>query len=198
MAAQRVPVGHHQQHPLKSQVYAYNAQRHWFNNEINSFIDDPASANFGQVYRERLAVDHAQRLYGNITDLTINSNIGGMDNRFVATVAASSLQFNVVQERFLAQRHRQSGQPGPRPLWARSDKKFYTHVDNVSLSFEDRLKLTSNFASDRRHPRRGDRTGAHRDSRRTASFVATGVIRSPRPSIPSPAAPAIPGRRCRE
>ena len=29
---------------LKSQVYRYNAQRHWFNNEINAFNDDPTSA----------------------------------------------------------------------------------------------------------------------------------------------------------
>ncbi len=50
------------------------------------------------IYRERLALDHAQRLYGNITDLTVNSNLGGMDNRFVATVAASSNQFNVSQD----------------------------------------------------------------------------------------------------
>ena len=50
------------------------------------------------VYRERLALDHAQRLYGNVTDLTINSNIGGMENRFVTTVAASSQQFNVSQD----------------------------------------------------------------------------------------------------
>ena len=64
---------------LRSQVYGYDAHRHWFNNEISSF-DDSGPNN---VYRERLALDHAQRLYGNVTDLTINSNIGGMENRFV-------------------------------------------------------------------------------------------------------------------
>ena len=50
------------------------------------------------MYRERLALDHAQRLYGNITDLAINSNVFGLDNRLVTTVAASSLQFNVSQD----------------------------------------------------------------------------------------------------
>ena len=98
------------------------------------------------VYRERLALDHDQRLYGNVTDLTINSNIAGMDNRLVTTVAASSQQFNVSQDTLFFSRHRQSGQSGSRPLWPRSDEKIYTHVDKASLSFEDRLKLTSNFA----------------------------------------------------
>ena len=44
------------------------------------------------------SVDHDQKLYGNVTDLTVNSNIAGMDNRLVTTLAASSLQFNVAQE----------------------------------------------------------------------------------------------------
>ena len=131
---------------LKSQVYAYNAQRHWFNNEINSFIDDPASANFGQVYRERLSVDHDQKLYGNVTDLTINTNLGGIDNRFVATVAASSLQFNVVQDDFFNNDIVNLVNPDRGLYGMQQTKNFYTHVDNVSLSFEDRIKLTSNFS----------------------------------------------------
>ena len=131
---------------LKSQVYAYDAQRHWFNNEINSFIDDPASANFGQVYRERLSVDHDQKLYGNVTDLTINTNVGGFDNRFVATVAASSLQFNVVQDDFFNNDIVNLVNPDRGLYGTQQTKKFYTHVDNVSLSLEDRIKLTSNFS----------------------------------------------------
>jgi iron complex outermembrane receptor protein len=85
---------------LKSQVYGYDAHRHWFNNEINSFNDSttPSLGATGDVFRERLALDHAQKLYGNITDLTVNSNIAGFDNRFVTTLAASSLQFNVSQD----------------------------------------------------------------------------------------------------
>ena len=97
VAAQRFSVGHHQQHFAQEPGLRLRGAPHWFNNEINSF-DDSGPNN---VYRERLALDHAQRLYGNVTDLTINSNIGGMENRLVATVAASSLQFNVSQERFL-------------------------------------------------------------------------------------------------
>jgi iron complex outermembrane receptor protein len=131
---------------LKSQVYGYDAHRHWFNNEISSF-DDSGPNN---VYRERLALDHAQKLYGNVTDLTFNSNIGGMENRLVATVAASSQQFNVSQDTIgpnggnsdtVNLINPDRGFYGPR-----SDEKIYTNLDKASLSFEDRLKLTSNFA----------------------------------------------------
>jgi iron complex outermembrane receptor protein len=132
---------------LKSQVYGYDAHRHWFNNEISSF--DQTVGNFAgaqSIYRERLALDHAQRLYGNITDLTINSNIGGMDNRFVATVAASSNQFNVSQDTLFFNDYVDLLNPDRGLYGPRSDEKIYTHLDTVALSFEDRLKLTSTFA----------------------------------------------------
>jgi iron complex outermembrane receptor protein len=128
---------------LKSQVYAYDAKRHWFNNEINSY-DDSLPGN--QVYRERLSVDHDQKLYGNVTDLTINSNLFGMDNRLVTTVAASSLQFNAVQDDFFNNDTVNLVNPDRGLYGAQQTKTFYTHVDNVSLAFEDRLKLTSNFS----------------------------------------------------
>lgn len=127
---------------LKSQVYGYDAHRHWFNNEINSF-DDSGPNN---IYRERLALDHAQRLYGNITDLTVNSNIGGMDNRFVATVMASSSQFNVSQDTLFSSDTVDLVNPDRGLYGPRSDEKIYTHLNTASLSFEDRLKLTSTFA----------------------------------------------------
>jgi iron complex outermembrane recepter protein len=128
---------------LKSQVYAYDAKRHWFNNEVNSY-DDSLPGN--QVYRERLSVDHDQKLYGNVTDLTVNSNIFGMDNRLVTTVAASSLQFNVVQDDFFTNDYVNLVNPDRGLYGLQQTKPFYTHVDNVSLAFEDRLKVTSNFS----------------------------------------------------
>ena len=127
---------------LRSQVYGYDAHRHWFNNEISSF-DDSGPNN---VYRERLALDHAQRLYGNVTDLTINSNIGGMENRFVTTVAASSQQFNVSQDTLFFSDTVNLINPDRGLYGPRSDEKIYTHLDKASLSFEDRLKVTSTFA----------------------------------------------------
>jgi iron complex outermembrane recepter protein len=127
---------------LRSQVYGYDAHRHWSNNEINSF-DDSGPNN---VYRERLALDHAQRIYGNITDLTVNSNVAGMDNRFVASVAASSLQFNVSQDTLFFSDTVDLLNPDRGLYGPRSDEKIHTHLDNVALSFEDRLKITSTFA----------------------------------------------------
>nr|WP_322596904.1 TonB-dependent receptor [Bradyrhizobium sp. SEMIA] len=132
---------------LRSQVYGYDAHRHWFNNEISSF--DQTVGNFAgaqSIYRERLALDHAQRLYGNITDLTVNSSIGGMDNRFVATVAASNNQFNVSQDTLFFNDYVDLLNPDRGPYGPRSDEKIYTRVNTASLSFEDRLKLTSTFA----------------------------------------------------
>jgi iron complex outermembrane receptor protein len=132
---------------LKSQVYGYDAHRHWFNNEISSFDQTIGGfAGAGSIYRERLALDHAQRLYGNITDLTVNSNIGGLDNRFVATVMASNNQFNVSQDTLFFNDYVDLLNPDPGLYGPRSDEKIFTRVNTASLSLEDRIKLTSTFA----------------------------------------------------
>jgi iron complex outermembrane recepter protein len=133
---------------FKSQVYSYNAQRHWFNNEINAFNDSPTPSVGvqGEVYRERLSVDHDQKLWGNISDLTVNSNLGGMDNRFVATVAASSLQFNSVQDDAFTNDTVSLVDPNRGLYGFQQTKNFFTHVDNASLAFEDRLKVTPTVA----------------------------------------------------
>jgi iron complex outermembrane receptor protein len=133
---------------LKSQVYRYTAQRHWFNNEVNAFNDSPAPSGGlpGQVYRERLSVAHDQRLTGNVTDLIWNSAFAGMENRAVATFAASRLQFNVVQDDAFTSDAVNLVNPDRGFYGFQQTKPFYTHVDNISLSFEDRLKITPTFA----------------------------------------------------
>ena len=73
---------------LKSQIYGYGAKREWFNNEVEAF-----NAGSNLVDRERFFVAHDQKLIGNITDLTWNSNIAGMDNRLVTTVARQQPRF---------------------------------------------------------------------------------------------------------
>ena len=128
---------------FKSQMYSYNAKRFWFNNEINAFDDTPGVQ---QVYRERLSVDHDQRLLGNVTDLIVNSDIAGMDNRFAASFGVSNQQFDVVQDDlfnsdFVSLVNPDRGFYGPQQT-----KPFFTKVDNLSLTFEDRLKLTPVFA----------------------------------------------------
>ncbi len=133
---------------FRSQVYSYTAQRHWFNNEINAFNDSPtpSAGAQGEVYRERLSVDHDQKLWGNISDLTVNSNLGGMDNRFVATVAASSLQFNAVQDDVFTNDTVSLVDPNRGLYGFQQTKNLFTHVDNAALAFEDRLKVTPTVA----------------------------------------------------
>ena len=129
---------------VKSQFYGYHADRDWFDSETYTF--NPAT---GMVDRDRFFVGHRQDLIGNVTDLTWNSNIYGMDNRFAAALAASHLDFfspqsadfpgdtvtlvNPIRGFFL--------DAGPLTLRTSSAK-----IDNVALSFEDRLKLTRTFS----------------------------------------------------
>ena len=61
---------------LKNQTYIFDAQRKWFNNEVNSF-----NATDNLVDRERFFVAHDQKLTGNISDLIFDSVIFGMENR---------------------------------------------------------------------------------------------------------------------
>ncbi len=133
---------------VRSQFYWYDAERHWFNNEYNAFNDSPTPTlgATGAIYRERLALDHDQRLYGNITDLILNSNIAGMDNRSALTLAASSNQFNVAQDTVFGSDTVTLINPRRGLYGPRVDEHIFTNVDNVALSFEDRLKVTPTFA----------------------------------------------------
>jgi len=126
---------------LRSQVYGYGAEREWFNNEVEAF-----NANLNQVDRERFYVAHHQKLAGNITDLTWDTNIAGLDNRLVTTFAASDLDFV-----------RPGAANFPHDLVSLVDpiRGYYgllttqqqtAGIDNESLSFEDGLKITQTFA----------------------------------------------------
>ena len=69
-----------------------------------------------------------------------------MENRFVATFAASSLQFNVVQDDAFTSDIVNLVDPDRGLYGFQQTKNFFTHVDNIALSFEDRLKMTPTFA----------------------------------------------------
>jgi iron complex outermembrane recepter protein len=133
---------------VKSQVYWYKADRKWFNNEINAFNDSPTptAGLTGEVYRERFSVYHDQKLAGNITDLIFNSNIAGMDNRFVATLAASTLQFDTRQDTLFTSDTVSLVNPSRGFYGPEQTRPSYVDVDNVSLSVENRLKVTPTFA----------------------------------------------------
>ena len=126
---------------LKSQMYGYGAKREWFNNEVEAF-----NSVSNLVDRERFFVAHDQKLIGNITDLTWNSNIAGMDNRLVTTFAASNLDFV---------RPGAANFPGDQVSLVDPVRGTYgllttqrqtARIDNESLLIEDRLKVTRTFA----------------------------------------------------
>lgn len=126
---------------LKSQAYAYGAERTWFNNEIEAF-----NSGTNMVDRERFYVAHSQRLVGNVTDLIWDANIAGFDNRLVTTLSSSYLDFV---------RPGAANFPGDSIPLVDPPRGYYglltiqqqtARIDNEALSFEDRLKLTRTFA----------------------------------------------------
>ena len=126
---------------LKSQAYGYGAERNWFNNEVEAF-----NSGTNMVDRERFYVAHSQRLVGNITDLLWDANIAGFDNRLVATLSSSYLDFV---------RPGAANFPGDSVPLVDPVRGFYgdltiqqqtARIDNEALLFEDRLKLTRTFA----------------------------------------------------
>jgi iron complex outermembrane receptor protein len=126
---------------LKSQAYAYGAERSWFNNEVEAF-----NTATNTVDRSRFYVAHSQRLIGNITDLAWDANIAGFDNRLVTTLSSSYFDFV---------RPGAANFPGDSVDLVDPNRGFYgllttkqqtARIDNEALSFEDRLKLTRTFA----------------------------------------------------
>lgn len=126
---------------LKSQAYAYGAERSWFNNEVEAF-----NSTTNLVDRERFYVAHSQRLVGNITDLTWDANIAGFDNRVVTTLSSSYLDFV---------RPGAANFPDDTVTLLGPVRGYYgplttqqqtARIDNEALSFDDRLKLTRSFS----------------------------------------------------
>jgi iron complex outermembrane receptor protein len=141
---------------IKSQVYAYNADRHWFNNEASSFNPDT-----GLVERDRFFVAHDHQLYGGITEIVRNDTIFGFDNRWAAALQGSTTDFKVQQRAFLGS----DPFPWDTVSLINPSRAFYTSCDNpptntcpfvtnprraqldvIAATFENRLKLTRTFA----------------------------------------------------
>jgi len=126
---------------LKSQMYGYGAKRDWFNNEVEAF-----NAGLNMVDRERFFVAHDQKLIGNITDLVWNSNIAGMGNRLVTTLAASNLDFVRPGAANFPHDVVSLVDPARGTYGLLTTQQQTARIDNASLSLEDRLKVTRNFA----------------------------------------------------
>ncbi len=69
-----------------------------------------------------------------------------MENRAVTTFAASRLQFDVVQDDAFTSDTVNLVNPSRGLYGFQQTKPFFATLDNISLSFEDRLKLTPTFA----------------------------------------------------
>jgi iron complex outermembrane recepter protein len=125
---------------FKNQTYEYGAKRQWFDSETYAF--NPVTS---LIDRDRFFVTHKQQVVGNITDLVVNNVVGGMENRFAGSlqVSRNSIQFQ------------QDGNPDTFPADSvtvlNPDPGLYgipqpnvrnSQLDNVALTFEDRLKIT--------------------------------------------------------
>jgi iron complex outermembrane receptor protein len=126
---------------FKSQFYSYDADRHWLNSEFYQF--NPGT---NQVDRDRFFVAHNQTLVGNISDLTVDSTIAGLDNRTTVALAASHLVFKPSQAANFPSDSVDLVNPVRGVYGPLVTQNFYTRLDNIALSLEDRLKLTHNFA----------------------------------------------------
>src|SRR5262245_5466935 len=127
---------------LRSQSYFYDADREWKNAENYAF--NPAT---GAVARDRFYVAHDQRQFGNMTDLTWNSNIAGMDNRAVFAVGASRLEFGRPGMAVFPPLDEVSLTNPVRGTFGSLVTRLQTaDIDNIYATFEDRLKITPTFA----------------------------------------------------
>ncbi|MEH2493108.1 TonB-dependent receptor [Bradyrhizobium sp. AZCC 2230] len=126
---------------LKSQAYAYGAERSWFNNEVEAF-----NTATNTVDRSRFYVAHSQRLVGNITDLTWDANIAGFDNRLVTTLSSSYLDFVRPGAANFPSDSVDLVDPNRGFYGLLTTKQQTARIDNEALAFEDRLKLTRTFS----------------------------------------------------
>jgi iron complex outermembrane recepter protein len=131
---------------LNSVFFAYDAHRDWFNNEVTAFDTAPPPTASGPIYRERFFVHHDQQMYGNNSRLTWDSNISGMDNRFVVGLDISRVDFN---------RPGAANFPNDYVNLVNFDRGFYGPLqtkrqtavfDTVAVNLEDRIKITPTFS----------------------------------------------------
>jgi len=133
---------------VKDQVYYFQAQRNWLDSETYAF-DDGSVFVPNVIDRDRFFVTHDQHVVGNNTDFLWDSRLFGMDNRLAAQLQLSGDWITFVEE----------GNPNDYPYDYVSvvdpDQGLYgpefpdtrnKELDDVALAFEDRLKVTPEFA----------------------------------------------------
>ena len=133
---------------VKDQVYYYQAARHWIDSETYAFDDGSVFAP-NTIDRDRFFVTHNQHVVGNNLDFLWDTRVFGMDNRLAAQLQVSGNWITFTEE----------GNPNDYPydnvavidpvqgLYGPMFPDIRNkELDDVALAFEDRLKITPQFA----------------------------------------------------
>jgi iron complex outermembrane receptor protein len=132
---------------IKNQAYYYKEQANWIDSETYAF-DTGASIAANTIDRDRFAVSHDQKVYGDNTDMSFDSWIFGMQNRFATQLQASSNKITFKQDDNggFPQDNVAVISPDPGTYGLISFDTRNSRLDDYAASFEDRLKVTSAFA----------------------------------------------------
>jgi iron complex outermembrane receptor protein len=133
---------------VKDQVYYYQAKRYWLDSETYAYDDGGVFA-AGTIDRDRFFVTHNQHVVGNNLDFLWDSRLFGMDNRLAAQLQVSGDWITFTEEGNpndypydnVAVVDPAQGVYGPEFPDIRNKQ-----LDDVALAFEDRLKITPQFA----------------------------------------------------
>jgi iron complex outermembrane receptor protein len=123
---------------IKNQIYDYRAQRHWFDDEQYAF-----NVNTNQIDRVDFFVTHDQHVFGNNTDLTLNSNVFGMENRLAAQLQVSRNDIKFGEEDNFSGTSVSVVNPTPGLYGMSATDIRNSHLDTLAGSVEDRLKISS-------------------------------------------------------
>jgi iron complex outermembrane receptor protein len=129
---------------VKDQYYSYQAKRSWFDSETYAFNNATS-----MIDRDRFFVTHNQHIIGNNADLTWDTLIFGMDNRFAAQMQVSSNWITFEQEGNPVSFPADSVSvlnPSPGVYGPEFPNTRNSRLTDVAGSFEDRLKITPVFA----------------------------------------------------
>ena len=133
---------------IKNQVYSWRAKANWIDSETYSF-DDGAIFAPNVIDRDRFFVTHNQQLIGDNADLTWDSQIFWMENRFAAQLQASRNWITFTEEgnpNSFPDDFVSVVDPSPGVYGPEFPNTVNNRLTDIAGSFEDRLKLTSAFA----------------------------------------------------
>ena len=123
---------------FKNHTYAYTAKRSWLDSETYAFNTATQT-----IDRDRFFVSHDHKVAGNMSDLLLVSNLFGMENRFASRLSA--------QHNDITFKQHFGGFPQDTVAVVDPARGFYgdielntrtSHLDTLSISVEDRLKIT--------------------------------------------------------